>query len=312
MTTTEELLREREKELACIHAICLLAAEAPEPRVAARGIARAMRRAMSHDGRARCVVSFSRTPAVETAPSPDDAIEESDGPPALEAAEARSSTRSSTADARPRMEALLPADESLGWSGGIDVEYSDPALAFLPQERALLESVLVVAASMLRTASLIARLRASTESLGAKNVALREILSMIEDEKRATVAAFRERLSNELLPLAERARDLGLSPERRASYLDLLTAELERGVAALGAGPGSDPSLSPREREIAVQVRNGRTSKEIAELLGISTATVERHRHNIRRKLNAAGRNVNLVTLLGNEDQTVGGSAKPT
>ena len=136
----------------------------------------------------------------------------------------------------------------------------------------------------------------TSKDLESKNAALREILSMLEEERRAVAEAFRRRLSAELLPLAERARDPSLSEERRSEYLGILVAELARDSD--GSAGAADPALSPREREIAVQVRNGRTSKEIAALLGIAEATVERHRHNIRRKLRVRERGANLAGLL--------------
>ena len=43
--------------------------------------------------------------------------------------------------------------------------------------------------------------------------------------------------------------------------------------------------LSPREREIVQLVAEGRSSKEISGLLGISEGTVETHRTNVMRKL---------------------------
>lgn len=43
--------------------------------------------------------------------------------------------------------------------------------------------------------------------------------------------------------------------------------------------------LSPKERQIAERIRQGRTSRAISEELQISRLTVDRHRNNIRRKL---------------------------
>lgn len=281
--TNNDYLREREKELACIYSICLLAAGAPEPRPTAEGIARALCAAMRYDSIASCQVRLEN-------PRSGESISLSRGEIGDQADEGR-----------PRLRACLPEEASGGWRGEISLEYRDPELGFLPQEKTLLDSVLVVTASMLRTAGLFAELRATSEDLKAKNVALREILSMIEEERSRISLAFRERLASEILPLAERARDASLSPERRAAYAELLVAELKRSISSLEPGPDDDPALSPREREVAVQVRNGRTSKEIAELLGIAEATVERHRFNIRRKLRVTGLAVNLGTLLGNK-----------
>ena len=44
-------------------------------------------------------------------------------------------------------------------------------------------------------------------------------------------------------------------------------------------------SLSEREREIIIKVAEGRSSKEIAELLFLSVRTVEYHRSRIMNKL---------------------------
>lgn len=292
MMTTESLLREREKELACIHAICLLAAGAPEPSEMALGIAHSLRAAMRHDGAARCNVRFVRSPEVPELGTP--VVEASSGSPGGGAG----LLQPPAGPILPCLEAQLTEDASLGWKGGIRIEYLDPALSFLPQEKALLDSVLVVASSMLKTANLIARLRASTERLESKNTALREVLSSIEEEKRLMAGSMRESLAADILPLAERAGDPSLSLEKREAYRLLLVDELYRSIESLGRDPQTPLTLSPREREIAVQVRNGRTSKEIAELLGIAPATVERHRHNIRRKLHVTDRGVDLGSLL--------------
>ena len=46
-------------------------------------------------------------------------------------------------------------------------------------------------------------------------------------------------------------------------------------------------SLSPREREIMIQVAQGRLSKQIAGEIGIAEATVKVHRSRAMRKMNA-------------------------
>lgn len=278
-----ERLAEREKELAAIYSICLLAAGAPEPQDAAIGIARALCSAMHRADRAVCRISFIHRESGK-------AIAEERGP--LNPDDAASAS----------IRALLPPQGAGGWEGEIRLEYHDEGCVFLKQESALLESVTVIAASILRTSSLISDLRAMADSLSSKNAALREILAHIEEERRKGLRSIRDRLAAEILPLAERAREEGLSQEKRSGYLSLLVDELSRGVSDLGKENARTLALSPREREIAVQVRNGRTSKEIATLLGISAATVERHRHNIRRKLGIGGSDANLAGLLGSKD----------
>jgi DNA-binding NarL/FixJ family response regulator len=48
--------------------------------------------------------------------------------------------------------------------------------------------------------------------------------------------------------------------------------------------PGHDP-LSPREQEVVKLIADGLSGREIADLLGISPRTVERHRANVLEKL---------------------------
>jgi non-specific serine/threonine protein kinase len=52
----------------------------------------------------------------------------------------------------------------------------------------------------------------------------------------------------------------------------------------------STEALTPRERQVAVLVRQGRTNRQIGRQLGIAEKTAEVHVHNIIRKLGASSR----------------------
>jgi two-component system, NarL family, response regulator NreC len=56
----------------------------------------------------------------------------------------------------------------------------------------------------------------------------------------------------------------------------------------------TEEDLTPREREVLIQIAEGLTNPEIADELSISVKTVDRHRENIMRKLNLHSR-VHLV-----------------
>jgi non-specific serine/threonine protein kinase len=49
-------------------------------------------------------------------------------------------------------------------------------------------------------------------------------------------------------------------------------------------------ALTPREHQVAVLVRQGRTNRQIGRQLGIAEKTAEVHVHNIIRKLGASSR----------------------
>jgi PAS domain S-box-containing protein len=58
------------------------------------------------------------------------------------------------------------------------------------------------------------------------------------------------------------------------------------------------PNLTPTEIKIINFIREGRTTKEIAELLNVSARTVEVHRDNVRRKLSLKNKKANLKSYL--------------
>jgi DNA-binding NarL/FixJ family response regulator len=49
--------------------------------------------------------------------------------------------------------------------------------------------------------------------------------------------------------------------------------------------PDADSPLTPREREVVQLLAEGKSSKEVASVLGISVKTAETHRINLMRKL---------------------------
>jgi FixJ family two-component response regulator len=94
------------------------------------------------------------------------------------------------------------------------------------------------------------------------------------------------------------AIQLGLSADRA-------WREDERGLAALRERFGS---LSPREREIVIQVARGRLSKQIAHDIGIAEATVKVHRSRAMQKMRAGslpelGRMADKLKLVSDEPE---------
>jgi FixJ family two-component response regulator len=103
-------------------------------------------------------------------------------------------------------------------------------------------------------------------------------------------------------------------PFRDQALLDAINLGLSRDRAArdnkkaLAALEARFASLSPRERDIVIQVVRGRLSKQIAGDLGIAEATVKVHRSRAMRKMKARslpelGRMADKLKLLADEPQ---------
>ena len=65
----------------------------------------------------------------------------------------------------------------------------------------------------------------------------------------------------------------------------VLAGFLEKGTLAHRGGAPKFPNLTPREREVIQLLAEGKSSKEVATVLNLSTKTAETHRSNIMRKL---------------------------
>ena len=100
------------------------------------------------------------------------------------------------------------------------------------------------------------------------------------------------------IPMSVRAMKGGAiefftKPIRDQEFLDAIQLGLTRdrirreNEGALADLKGRFESLSPREREVMIQVARGRLSKQIAGDIGIAEATVKVHRSNAMRKMNA-------------------------
>ena len=100
-----------------------------------------------------------------------------------------------------------------------------------------------------------------------------------------------------VVPLIDSMDTESLTPRQRA-WLELMKQDVSAITLDYFSKTDVPAVLSNRELEVLELIRQGRTSKEIAELLCISRRTVDSRRDSIRRKLGVKGSGNSLNTLM--------------
>lgn len=142
--------------------------------------------------------------------------------------------------------------------------------------------------------------RERTSNLEEANTALRLMLRKAEEVRSELENTLLSNVKDLVLPYVEKLKKSGLNDVQRA-YLGSLEANLNAITSPLVPGiSASFVNLTPTEIRVADMVKQGKTTKEIAEMLGMSPRTIDTHRYNIRAKLGLKKQKVNLRThLLG-------------
>jgi DNA-binding NarL/FixJ family response regulator len=195
--------------------------------------------------------------------------------------------------------------------GFVEVSYlpassGPPRVEFLEEEKSLLKAIAELLGNIIekKEAEISLRqttheLRAQTTELQNKNIALKEIISQVELDRKALQDQMRMNIELTVLPLLSKLESPDTPPEAWKTYLHVVRQNLEDVTSSFSSKVSDERvRLSPREVEICNMIRNGLTNKEIAELMNISLLTVERHRHNIRKKLRIDNEKVNLASFL--------------
>jgi PAS domain S-box-containing protein len=143
-------------------------------------------------------------------------------------------------------------------------------------------------------------LAAERHQLAEINTALRVLLHNREEDQKEMEEKICTNIHKLVLPPMEKLRNLNLN-NAQAECLDMVAANLQqitspflKNLAACFA------SFTRREIQVANMIKEGRTSKEIANTFNMSTRSVEFHRDNIRRKLGLNRKKSSLYTFLLN------------
>jgi DNA-binding CsgD family transcriptional regulator len=175
---------------------------------------------------------------------------------------------------------------------------------FLKEERAMLDAVAEQIGTIATRISADLQLQETNrqltlerEALQESNTALRIVLARIEQEKQEIHRDVHTNVEKILMPILH-ALAPQLPPDG-TKYVDMLRTNLENLTSPFISQLSlSYRSMTPTEIAICNMIRNGMHTKEIADMRGVSAATINRHREKIRRKLKITNQDVNLATFL--------------
>ncbi len=130
------------------------------------------------------------------------------------------------------------------------------------------------------------------------NTTLKTILEKKDEAREELEERILLNVKQTVMPYLEKIKKEELSG-RQKDYLEVLESNLNNLVSPLIKTLDSKYlSLTSSELKIADLIKNGRSSKSIAGLLGLSPNTIEFHRKNIRKKLGLTDKSINLRTFL--------------
>jgi DNA-binding CsgD family transcriptional regulator len=141
-------------------------------------------------------------------------------------------------------------------------------------------------------------LEEKSRNLEDANTALRVLLKRREDDKAELEEKVICNVRELVLPYIE---NLKMTPidSHQLNQLKILERNTSEIISPfLRTLSTKYPNLTPMEIKIINFIREGRTTKEMAELLNASARTVEVHRDNIRKKLGLRNRKANLKSHL--------------
>lgn len=167
------------------------------------------------------------------------------------------------------------------------------------------------------TAALKARekeLKERTESLSEVNTALEVLLRKREADRMEVEERMLINTKSLILPYLEKLK-AGQLDDRQRIYLNLVESNLNEIISPLSRNMSRHYlNFTPLEIQVANLVKEGRTTKEIARILGLSTRTIEAVRYTIRRKLGIRRKRSNLRSYLLSIDgaDTFGADSDPS
>ena len=141
-------------------------------------------------------------------------------------------------------------------------------------------------------------LKIKTKNLEETNTALRVLLKKRDEDRTELEEKVLSNVKELVLPYLVKLKRTGLD-QRQKTFASILESNIDDIISPFLRRMSSRYlNLTPSEIQISNLIRQGKTTKDIATLLNISSKTIEGHRKNIRKKLGIKNKKANLRTHL--------------
>jgi PAS domain S-box-containing protein len=141
-------------------------------------------------------------------------------------------------------------------------------------------------------------LLAKSRNLEDLNTALRVMLKQRAEDREELEQTLLTNIKELIIPNLEKLRKGGSEQSRRI-YHDLIASNLEEMFSPFSQKLSTRfRSLTATEVQVAHLIKDGKKSKEIADVMSVSSSAVDVYRYRIRRKLGINNKKVNLRSYL--------------
>jgi DNA-binding CsgD family transcriptional regulator len=136
------------------------------------------------------------------------------------------------------------------------------------------------------------------QSLEEVNIALKVLLKQREQDKVELEKKVLTNIKDLVLPYVEKLKNSLLKPKDK-TLVEIIEMHLNDVISPLlQSFANAKILLTPQEMQVAALVKDGKTSKEIADILNVSETTVNFHRKNLRVKFGLTNQRTNLRSYL--------------
>lgn len=143
-----------------------------------------------------------------------------------------------------------------------------------------------------------AQLRQQKVELEEANIALKVLLKQREDDKAEIEQKVIANVKEMVMPYVEKLKRVSLkSKDKRV--VEIIDSHLQDIISPMIQKlTNANIILTPQEIQVASLVKDGKASKEIADILNVAETTVHFHRKNLRKKFGLSNSQTNLRSYL--------------